>query len=322
MSDLAQKKVLVTPTSYGKFDPSLKDKLQSLVGEVEFNDTGKPLSSADLAQRLPGCDGLIAGLDEIDAAALESADKLKVIARYGVGISNVDLSAAEKRGIVVTNTPGANSASVAELTLGLILNLMRPMFFAAQETRNGGWPRTRGLSLVDKTVGVYGLGAIGREVAKRLSGFECQLLAFDVAPDQAFCDQYGIDLVEPAALIARADVLTLHIPVLPETQAMVNAGFLAAMKPGSFLVNTARGELINETALRNALDNEHLAGAALDVYQDEPPGKDHILASHPRVIATPHMGAHTDGATNAMGSMALQDCLAVLRGEEPKYRVV
>lgn len=322
MKMLDQMKVLVTPTSYGKFNPALKSDLEASVGQVIYNDTGQPLSSAQLAELLPGCDGWIAGLDEIDAAALERADRLKVIARYGVGVSNVDLAAAQKRGIVVTNTPGANSASVAELTIGLILNLVRPMFFAAQETQRGGWPRTRGLSLVNKTVGIYGLGTIGRAVARRLSRFDCQLLACDVAPDRTFCDQYGVDLVDPEVLITQADVLTLHVPALPETRKMVNADFLAAMKPGSYLVNTARGELVDEPALRHALDSGHLAGAALDVYQDEPPGVDHILASHPRVIATPHMGSHSDGATNAMGAMALQDCLAVLRGQEPKYRMV
>jgi phosphoglycerate dehydrogenase-like enzyme len=322
MKPIHQMKVLVTPTSYGKFNPALKTDLEANVGQVVYNDTGKPLTSAQLTELLPGCDGLIAGLDEIDAAALEKADTLKVVARYGVGVSNVDLAAAEARGIVVTNTPGANSASVAELTVGLILNLMRPIFFAAQETHAGGWPRTRGLSLADKIVGIYGLGAIGREVAQRLSTFACQLLACDVAPDFEFVERVGIQLVDPDTLISQADVLSLHVPVVDETLNMVDADFLAAMKSGSFLVNTARGELIDEAALRNALDSEHLAGAAMDVFHVEPPGADHILASHPKVIATPHMGSHTDGATNAMGDMALQDCLAVLRGQEPTYRIV
>ena len=322
MKPLDQMKVLVTPTSYGKFNPALKTDLEASVGQVIYNDTGKPLTSAQLVDKLPGCDGWIAGLDEIDATALEKTDTLKVIARYGVGVSNVDLSVAEARGIVVTNTPGANSASVAELTVGLILNLMRPMLFAAQETRSGGWPRTRGLSLVDKTVGIYGLGAIGREVAQRLSTFACQLLACEVVPDLEFVESFGIQLVDPEALVSQADVLSLHVPVVAETQNMVNANFLAAMKPGSLLVNTARGELIDEAALRQALESGHLAGAALDVYKHEPPGVEHVLASHPKVIATPHMGSHTDGATNAMGDMALQDCLAVLRGDEPKFRVV
>jgi len=319
---LNQTKVLVTPTSFGKINQTLIDELEGCVGGVIYNDTGKPLSSSELSNLLPGCDGYIAGLDEINAAAIRSADVLQVIARYGVGVSNVDLDAAAQKGLVVTNTPGANSQSVAELTLGLILNLIRPIIFASQITRDGGWPRTKGLSLAGKTVGILGLGAIGKEVARRLSGFECQLLAYDVAFDLDFVKQFGIHLVDVGELIARSDVLTLHVPVTSETRKMVNAEFLAKMKPGAYLVNTSRGELIDEGALYVALERGSLAGAALDAFQDEPPGEGHRLASHPKVIATPHMGAHTDGATNAMGEMALRDCLAVLSGEEPQYRVI
>lgn len=322
MKPLAQSKVLVTPTSFGKFNHALKDELETCVNEVVYNDSGRLLSSSELSELLPGFDGYIAGLDEIDAAAIRSTSRLKVIARYGVGVSSVDLEAAKKKGIIVTNTPGANSQSVAELTLGLILNLIRPIFFAWQQTRFGGWPRTKGLSLVGKTVGIFGLGAIGKEVVRRLSGFECQILAYDVAIAQDFVQQYGIQIANPDELITKSDVLTLHVPVTDGTRNMVNAEFLSMMKVGAFLVNTSRGELIDENALYEALENGGLAGAALDVFQDEPPGDGHFLASHPKVIATPHMGAHTDGAANAMGEMALRDCLAVLSGQEPQHRVI
>ena len=322
MKPLAECHVLVTPTSFGRFDPTQKTQLETAVGRVTYNTTGKPYSSAQLQTQLTDVDGYIAGLDEIDAAALRVASDLQVVARYGVGINNVDLTAAEELGIVVTNTPGANAASVAELTIALMLNLIRPIQTAAEQTRTGGWPRLKGMSLVGKTVGLIGLGAIGCQVARRLVGFDCIVLATDVVTDETFAREHGVALVDSAELLAKSDIISLHVPVLPATEQMVNADFLAQMKPGGFLINTSRGELIDEAALHEALTGGHLAGAALDAFQHEPPGADNPLMALPQVIPTPHMGAHSDGATNAMGSMALADCLAVLTGKKPLYRVV
>lgn len=322
MKPLNECHVLVTSTSFGRFDPRQKVELETAVARVTYNESGKPLTSAQLQELLPDVDGYIAGLDEIDAAALAAGANLQVVARYGVGIDNVDLAAAQAQGIVVTNTPGANSASVAELTVLLMLSLVRPVATAVTQTRLGGWPRLKGQSLVGKTVGLVGLGAIGKEVARRLAGFDCTLLAFDVATDAAFAAQHHVQLVSLTELLAQADIVSLHVPVLPATINMVNADFLQQMKAGSYLINTSRGELVDEAALLAALTSGHLAGAALDAFQQEPPGADNALLALPQVIPTPHMGAHTDDATNAMGRMALADCLAVLRGETPKYRVV
>jgi phosphoglycerate dehydrogenase-like enzyme len=322
MKPLKECHILVTPTSYGQHDARLKSDLEVLVGKVTYNPAGKPLASAQLRELLPGVDGYIAGLDAIDASALDAADSLQVIARYGVGVDNVDLAAARARGITVTNTPGANARSVAELTVTLLLLLARPVLRAAVETRAGGWPRTAGLSLEGKTVGLYGLGAIGRQVARRLAGFDCRVLAYDPFVDLDFCEAHDVIPVEPAALLAESDFLSLHLPVLPETRGLVDAAFLSGMKPGAALVNTSRGELVDEAALLDALKDGRLRGAALDAFIQEPPGADNPLLALPQVIATPHMGAHTDGATTGMGRMALDDCLAVLRGEEPRYRIV
>ena len=177
LMNLKECRLLVTPTSYGKNDPRLKTQLEEQVGEVIYNPTGKPLTSAEVAQLLPGIDGYIAGLDDIDAQALQAADRLKVIARYGVGVDNVDLVAAREKGIVVTNTPGANSVSVAELALGLMLALARQIPEAVEAVHQGKWPRYSGLSLEGKTIGILGLGAIGKQLARRLAGFDCRILA-------------------------------------------------------------------------------------------------------------------------------------------------
>ncbi|MBL8161329.1 MAG: phosphoglycerate dehydrogenase [Anaerolineae bacterium] len=322
MKPLRDCHVLVTPTSYGRGDASVRTELEAAVGKVTYNPTGKPLTSEALRELLVGVDGFIAGLDVIDAAALAAADDLRVIARYGVGVSNVDLEAARAKHIVVTNTPGSNAKSVAELTIALMLDLLRFVLDAANDTRQGGWMRTNGTSLEGKTVGLVGLGAIGREVARRLQGFDCAVLAYDVTYDAAFVAQQHITTLPLDELLERADIVSLHVPVLDATREMVNAAFLAKMKPGSYLINTARGELIDEAALLAALESGHVRGAALDAFQTEPPGKDHPLLRLPQVIATPHMGAHTDSATHAMGRMALADCLAVLRGDAPRYRVI
>ncbi len=320
-ADLKQMRVLVTPTSFAKNDAPLRAALENEVGEVVYNVSGKPLSADGLAQLLPGIDGYIAGLDAIDRTALASADRLKVIARYGVGVDAVDLQAARDKGIVVTNTPGANSVSVAELAVGLILSLARNIPAAITATRSGEWPRLAGVSLEGKAVGLVGFGSIGQQVTRRLSGFDCTLLAYDPITPESRAAELGVKLLPLEELASQADFLSLHCPLTSETRGMVNAAFLQAMKPGAFLVNTARGELVDEAALLAALDSGQLRGAALDVFSNQPPATDNPLLNHPRLLATPHMGAHTDGATRAMGWMATHDCLAVLRGDEPQFRV-
>jgi D-3-phosphoglycerate dehydrogenase len=319
--DLSACRLLVTATSYAKDDSRLKTELESMVAQVIYNPTGRPLSSSDVRHLLPGIDGYIAGLDEIDREALQSADRLKVIARYGTGVDNIDLEAARQKGIVVTNTPGANAVSVAELALALILALSRQLLEAAEAIRQAKWPRLAGVSLEGKTVGIIGLGAIGKQLVRRLQGFDCRIVAHDPVVDAEFACLYNVELVGLEELLEEADFVSLHLPLTPETRGMVDAKFLRAMKSGAYLVNTARGEIVDEAALYQALQSGRLRGAALDAFANEPPDPDHPLLSLPQVIMTPHLGAQTDGATNNMGWMALRDCLAVLRGDEPLHRV-
>ena len=319
--NLKECRLLVTPTSYGKNDPRLKTQLEEQVGEVIYNPTGKPLTSAELAQLLPGIDGYIAGLDGIDAQALQAADRLKVIARYGVGVDKVDLVAAREKGIVVTNTPGANSVSVAELALGLMLALARQIPEAVDAVHQGKWPRYSGLSLEGKTIGILGLGAIGKQLARRLAGFDCRILAHDPFADAAFARDNHVELAELNKVVEQADFISLHLPLLPGTRGMVNDAFLNRMKKGAFLINTSRGEVLDEEALLRALQSGHLKGAGLDAFTVEPPDPKNPLLALPQVIATPHLGAQTDGATSNMGWLAMRDCLAVLQNKEPVYRV-
>jgi D-3-phosphoglycerate dehydrogenase len=319
--DLKTCRVLVTPTSYGKNDPSLKTYLEERVGEVIYNPTAKPLSSAQLLPLLANVDGYIAGLDEIDAAAIAAGSRLKVISRYGVGVDNVDLPAARAAGICVTNTPGANSVSVAELALGMMLALARHIPEAVNATRRGEWPRFSGVSLEGKTVGILGLGSIGKQLALRLSAFGCRVLAYDPYPDTAFAAQNKVTLATMDEVLAKSDFISLHLPLLPETRGLVNDAFIAKIKPWAYLINTARGEVVDEAALLRGLQNKRLAGVALDAFNQEPPDPANPLLALPQVLVTPHMGAHADSATNSMGWMSTKDCLAVLQGEEAQYRV-
>lgn len=320
--DLNNCHILVTSTSFGKNDPALKTKLEEQVGRVTYNTLGRPYTSAELQELLQDVDGYIAGLDEIDRDVIQSAPKLQVISRYGIGVDNVDLETAKENNVVVTNTPGANSASVAELTVGLMVVLVRNICDAVKSTRAGEWPRYRGISLEGKTIGLVGFGSIGQEVARKLTGFDCQILAYDVAPDFDAARQYSVEMVEFDEVLKKSDILSLHCSLVSETVNLLNQKSISNMKDGVYLINTARGELVDEEALLEALNRGKVRGAAVDVFSQQPPDPDNLLLQHPNVIATPHMGAHTDLATNKMGWGAVRDCLAVLRGDEPEHRII
>jgi D-3-phosphoglycerate dehydrogenase len=314
-------RVLVTSTTFGIQDPTLRSELERTVGEVRYSPEKRPLTAPELTNLVKDIDGWIAGLDAIDASVIAAADRLKVIARYGVGYDRVDLAAATRRGIVVTNTPGANSAAVAELTIGLMLALGRRICQANQEVHSGQWPRIAGVGLAGKTVGLVGFGSIGRETARRLSAFGCRVLVADPFVSPEAVSGCGAGLVPLDVLLPASDFVCLHAAATPATAGMVNESFLRKMKPGAFLVNAARGELIDEAALGQAIESGRLRGAALDCFRNEPPAADHPLLRLPQVMVTPHTGAHTDEAVNAMGRMALDACLAVLRGERPAHVV-
>ena len=294
MTALSELRVLVTPTSYGRDDRELKNRLEAAVGEVVYNTTGRPLNSEELVEIIGGFHGYIAGLDRIDSPVIRAARSLKIIARYGVGVDGVDLKAARSAGIVVTNTPGANSTSVAELAVGLMLALNRNIVQAALSTRSGEWPRLRGISLEGKTIGLLGFGAIGKQVARMLMGFNCRVIAYDPIPDQQTARDLNVEFMDAHEVIGISNLLSLHLPLTAETRGMVDEVFLASMKPGACLINTSRGELVVEEHLVTALTNGHLKGAALDVFDMQPPDPQNSLLQFPQVIATPHMGAHTD----------------------------
>jgi D-3-phosphoglycerate dehydrogenase / 2-oxoglutarate reductase len=310
--------VLVTPRSFRESDSAAVARLEEAVDEVRYNDLGRPLSAVELRDRLADVDGLLAGLDAVDGSALEAAPRLRVVARYGAGVDNVDLQAAARRGVAVTNTPGANAGAVAEWTLLLMLAMCRPLMAADRAVREGRWPVLRGRELSARTVGLLGLGRVGERVAAGVAGLGGHVLAHDPylpAPP------VGVELVELDELARRSEVLSLHAPLTCATRGVVGADLLSSLPPGAVLVNTARGELIDEAALLAALETGPLAAAALDVLAEEPPPADHPLLGRDDVLITPHAAPHTAEATEAMARAAVDDLLAVLEGREPRFAI-
>ena len=257
-----------------------------------------------LARDLADADALIVrSATQVTAALIASAPRLRVIARAGTGVDNVDVGAATARGILVMNAAGANSVSVAELTLALMLGLARMIPAADASMKSGAWDKKRfmGTELRGHTLGIVGFGRIGREVAARARAFGMQILAYDPFIAARAADAAGVPLVDLDDLFARADFVTLHVPALPETRHLIDAARLRQMKKGVRIVNTARGELIDEAALADAIEGGDVAGAALDVFEIEPPASAR-LTSLPQVIATPHIAASTAEAQELVGT--------------------
>lgn len=260
-------------------------------------------SSDDLARDLAEADALIVrSATQVTASLLAAAPKLRVVARAGTGVDNVDVPAASDRGIVVMNAAGANSVSVAEHTFAMLLALARAIPAADASMKRGQWDKKRltGTELRGKLLGIIGFGRIGREVAARGRAFGMEIEAYDPFIAARAADAAGVPLVPLEDLLQRADFLTLHVPALDETRHMLNASSLARCKRGVRIVNTARGELIDEAALADAIEAGHVAGAALDVFESEPP-TDQRLTNLPQVIATPHIAASTTEAQELVG---------------------
>ena len=280
---------------------SAAEALRAAGWSVDAKAGRKP---AELARDLADADALIVrSATQVTAELIEAAPKLRVIARAGTGVDNVDVPAATARGILVMNAAGASSVSVAELAVGLMLSLARPIPAADASMKRGEWEKKKfmGTELRGKLLGVIGFGRIGREVAARARAFGMEIVAYDPFIAARAAEAAGTALVELDDLLARADFISLHMPSLPETHHVMNAERLARCKKGVRIVNTARGELIDEAALADAIESGHVAGAGLDVFDSEPP-TDKRLTSLPQVVATPHIAASTIEAQEQVGS--------------------
>jgi D-3-phosphoglycerate dehydrogenase len=269
--------------------------------EVEVRTGMRP---DELAAVLGNFEALVVrSATKVTAAALARPGRLRVIGRAGTGVDNVDLEAATRAGVVVMNTPGGNSVAAAELTLTHLLALARNVVQAHADLREGRWERKKhtGVEIEGKTLGVVGLGRIGSEVARRARGLRMEILGYDPFVSADVAAGIGVRSLPLDDLLAASDFVTLHLPLSKETHHLIDASRLARMKPGARLINCARGGLVDESALHAALESGHLAGAALDVFEAEPP-TDRRLVEHPRVVATPHLGASTQEAQERVGT--------------------
>ena len=299
-------------------DDPLLEPLKADGHEVEAVDSLSIRTEPALIDALQGMAASIASIEPYTAAVLAETPDLRVISRIGVGYDAIDVDEATRRGIVVCTTPGANHHSVADLAVGLILVCLRQIVAAAEVVRAGNWaPQRVGVELRATTVGIVGTGLIGREVLKRLSGFEPRLLAYDIVESPEMVQRFGVEYVSFDELLRQSDVLTLHAPLLPETRGMIDADALAKMKPSAYVVNTARGPLVDEVALARALHAGQIAGAALDVFDREPLPASSPLRQAPNLILTPHIAGVTQQSRTAMVAMAVQNVARVLRGEAP-----
>jgi D-3-phosphoglycerate dehydrogenase len=284
------------------------------------NDQDRAPTEEELLKLIPEADALISGTEPVTAGVLAAATRLKVIAKHGVGYENIDLSAAKARGVPVAVAGGAIADSVADMTIGLLLALARQIPQGNASVKSGEWKRFVGPELRGKSLGLVGLGQIGKEVCRRGKGFGMSLLAYDAYPDQTFAASWGVKYVSLEHLLTQSDFISLHLPVTPQTRQFIDREKLGLMKSSAFLINTARGELSDEAALYEALKSGRLAGAAADVFTNEPPHQNPLLQLE-NFIAMPHSAGQTPEGLRRMGEITAENILRVLRGEEPLFRV-
>ena len=304
------------------------EKLKTAGHEVTISEFNRPLTGAELVEKVKGADGLLTLLtDRVDGDLMDAAGpQLKIISNYAVGFDNVDVKAATDRGVVVVNTPSEEvNEAVAEHTWALILSLARRVVEADEATRRGGYKGWEpdiflGVSLIGKTLGIVGLGRIGSMVARRAKGYNMKVLYNKHDPDPEAEKELGVIFTPLDELLAKSDFVSLHVPLTDETRHMINKATLAKMKKGSFLVNTARGPVVDERDLVEALKAGHLSGAALDVYDNEP-NIDPELLLMPNTITTPHIASATWEAREKMGQQAVSAILETLSGKKPQNLV-
>jgi D-3-phosphoglycerate dehydrogenase len=287
-------------------------------------DDRRGIEMAELLQAIPVYEALVVrGRTKVTAEVIDAAERLKVIGRAGVGIDNIDLEAARARQIRVVNSPSATTQAVAELTLGLMLGLARSIPFADASMKSGYWVKRDlvGVELYGKNLGVVGMGHIGAAVARGAAALGMSVLGYDPMLSGEEISWRGARPVPLEELFSKADFVTLHIPLIPETRGFLGESAFRQMKDGVHILCTARGGIIDEEALLEVLESGKVAGAALDVYTQEPPGAT-ALVSHPKVIATPHIGAQTQEAQARAAEDIAVEVLAALNGQALRWKVV
>ena len=312
-------KVLITARTMNDVGASALQLLRDAGGDIVTPPKLGPLSADELLKLLPDMDAVMASMDKFTGAVLASsaAAKLKIISRWGVGYDAIDVPAATKAGIVVAYTPGLLDETVADFAFALLLALARRVHLGHQDMSNGVWRGVWGNDVFGKTLGILGCGRIGRAVARRATGFNMQLIAYDVQPN-AEAEKLGVKFVSLDELLAQSDFLSLHSALTPQNRGLLGEAQLRKMKRTAYLVNAARGALVDEPALAQALREGWIAGAALDTFTIEPLPAEHILRKAPNVLLTPHLASFARETGERVSMTAAQAIVDLMNGRRPK----
>lgn len=313
-------RVLVTNESFAKYSNKAEEILKN--HSLDIVRAKQPvIREDDLLDNLEEVVAIITGLEPITEKIIDSAPRLKVIVKHGIGVDNIDLNAAKKKGVIVANSPGTNREAVADLVFALMLSLARKVPRSDRKVREGKWPKVFGQSVWGKTLGIIGMGTIGKSVAQRAKGFNMKILACDKFWDEEYASANGIIHCDMDEIFKESDFITLHVPLMEETRNLIGIKQLTMMKPTAYLINTARGGIVDEEALYRVLKEERIAGAGLDVFSTEPPTGSPLLELE-NVILTPHMGGFTEGALSMTSEFVAQVVVDALEGKQLKSRIV
>jgi D-3-phosphoglycerate dehydrogenase len=312
-------KVVSTSPSFAKYSNEPIELLKKY--GIEFEYLPADITEEDFIEKMQGVNAAIVAFNTISEKVLDSLPDLKIVCKHGVGVDNIDIKAAQKCGVVVTNVPNANKHAVADFAFALMLSLARKIPETNDQTKKGEWPRIFGSDVYGKTLGIVGLGMIGREVARRAKGFDMKIVAYDPYPNREFAAEYGIEYVQLEDLLQVSDFVTLHMPLTPQTRNLIGEKELSLMKESAFIVNASRGGVVSETDLYEALKNEKIAGAALDVFEKEP-AHEHPLFELSNFIALPHIAGYTSGAINTLGMVCVQNVIDVLINKKEPNHIV
>jgi D-3-phosphoglycerate dehydrogenase len=314
-------RILLTTTSYQDIAGPHHELLEATGVEI-VRERG-PLPESKMLELAGDFDAILCGDDQITRAVLEkAAPRLKILSKYGIGVDKIDVKAATEMGIPLSFCPGVNHTTVAEHTFALLLALVRHLVEIANATRSGNWKRLTGHEIMGKTLGIVGLGRIGKEVAIRAKAFGMTVIAYDVYWDEAFATSHGVTRAASVAeIFEKSDVISLHTNLTPETRDMVRAETIATMKDGVILLNCSRGEVVHTADLAAALESGKVGGYGADVLDEEPPPADHPLLKAKNCIVTSHIGSRTYESVQRQAMMAAQNLLHLLRGEKPLAQV-
>lgn len=312
-------KILITSRSFGRVSLEPIDLLKQ--NNIDFSIMQGDYEEEKFIGLLQDCDALIIGAHQLSAKAVENAEKLKLVCKHGAGLDNIDLELAKKHNIKVTNVPAMNSNAVADLTMGLMLDVSRQISFAKASVKDGKWEKVIGEDVYSKTLGLVGFGAIAKNVARRAKGFNMKVYAYDPFVKELDAEFSYVTLTSLDEVIRRADFLSLHVPLTKDTYDLIDENKIELMKKGSYIINTSRGGIVNEQALYKFLANGHIKGAGLDVTEKEPPFGSPLLTLD-NVTILPHMGMYSVEAIGSVSLVCAQNIVRYFGGQELLNRVV